>query len=179
MAIPVTNSPDRNYTDLIGSGKDKTDKTEKKGDIFNAVFENNKDTSIKSEDFFSLMLNQLSNQDFMNPADDTQYMSQLAQIASMQAMQEISQYEKSGYSMSFLGKEVTVAKNNIGGSVTKETGVVTQISLLDGEYKLTVNDKQYELSEVMLIHSSTPAKEEKPTDTTDTDDTANGTKKEV
>ena len=39
------------------------------------------------------MLNQLSNQDFMNPVDDTQYMSQLAQIASMQAMQEMAHRE--------------------------------------------------------------------------------------
>ena len=155
MPVSATNSPDRNYTDLIGSG---TKKTENKGNVYNAVFENNKDTSIKYEDFFSLMLNQLSNQDFMNPVDDTQYMSQLAQIASMQAMQEMAQYEKANYSMSFLGKEVTVAKNNIGGSVSKETGIVTELSLLNGEYKVTVNDKTYELSEVMLVHDSTPAK---------------------
>lgn len=157
MPISATNSPDRNYTDLIGSGSSKT---EKKGDIYNAVFENNKDTSIKYEDFFSLMLNQLSNQDFMNPVDDTQYMSQLAQIASMQAMQEMAQYEKANYSMSFLGKEVTVAKNNIGGSISKETGIVTELSLLGGEYKVTVNGKSYELSEVMLVHNAASAKED-------------------
>ncbi|NLK69943.1 MAG: flagellar hook capping protein [Clostridiales bacterium] len=157
MPISAANSTDRNYTDLIGSG---TNKTEKKGEVYNAVFENNKDTSIKYEDFFSLMLHQLSNQDFMNPVDDTQYLSQLAQIASMQAMQEMAQYEKANYSMSFLGKEVTVAKNNIGGTISKDRGIITQISLLNGEYKITVNDKTYELSEIMLVHdSSSPAKD--------------------
>ena len=34
--------------------------------------------------FLTLLVAQLKNQDFMNPVDDTQYVTQLAQISTMQ-----------------------------------------------------------------------------------------------
>jgi len=42
------------------------------------------DKAVKVEDFLNLMVAQLQNQDFMNPVDDTQYVTQLAQFATMQ-----------------------------------------------------------------------------------------------
>ena len=52
------------------------------GDVIDAVFADSND-KVTMEDFLSLMVAQLKNQDFMNPMDDTQYITQLAQISSM------------------------------------------------------------------------------------------------
>ena len=41
------------------------------------------DKAVKVEDFLNLMVAQLQNQDFMNPVDDTQYVTQLAQFAPL------------------------------------------------------------------------------------------------
>ena len=47
--------------------------------IWDAVFEEQK-TGVTADDFLSLMVAQLTNQDFMNPVDDTQYVTQLASL---------------------------------------------------------------------------------------------------
>lgn len=154
MSVSATGSADRNYLDLIGKDSNTTDNTKDTSNVYNAIFENNKDTSVSFEDFFDLMLQQLSNQDFMDPVDDTQYLSQLAEISSMQAMQEIAQYEKANYSMAYLGKEVTATKYNIGGTATNDRGVVSQVTLKDGEYELTVNGNNYKLSEISTVYNS-------------------------
>lgn len=43
------------------------------GDVIDAVFGDASDKAVSMEDFLTLMVAQLKNQDFMNPVDDTQY----------------------------------------------------------------------------------------------------------
>ncbi|MDL2293593.1 fibronectin type III domain-containing protein [Ruminococcaceae bacterium OttesenSCG-928-D13] len=112
------------------------------------------DGGVKVDDFLNLMIAQMTNQDFMNPADDSQYVTQMAQFATMQSMQELSYYSQTSYVSSLVGKTVTVASLGLGGSVKSETGVVTSISLSNNEYLITVNGKQYELNQIMNINST-------------------------
>lgn len=148
--MPVGSTTDRNYTDLLNG----TSKTETSGTTFNAVFSDEDNSDLDVQDFFDLMVTQLTNQDFTNPVDDTQYMSQLAQFSAMKQMTVLAEYSQSNYAMSFLGKEVTAAKNKIGGSVEKTTGIVTSISLVDNEYTLTVDGKTFSLEQIMSVDSS-------------------------
>jgi flagellar hook assembly protein FlgD len=110
---------------------------------------------VKVEDFLQLMIAQLTNQDFLDPVDDTQYITQLAQFATMQSMQELSHYSQTSYVASLVGKNVTVASLGFGGSVTRETGLVAAVNLNGDEYTITVNGKTYKLSQVMSIDSAT------------------------
>ena len=55
-------------------------------------FTDKQTNDLTSQDFLNLMMEQLKNQDFMNPMDDTQFLSQLAQFSSMQYMQELANY---------------------------------------------------------------------------------------
>lgn len=178
MSVSTVSSSDRNYLDLIGGSNktsDTTDKTSGANKAYNnAVFENEADTSIKFDDFFDLMLQQLTNQDFMNPVDDTEYLSQLAEISSMQAMQEIANYEKANNAMSYLGKAVVATTYNVGATATNDTGTVTQVMLKDGEYQLMVNGKNYKLSEIKTIYAGDAPKTDTNKDDTkkDTDESA-------
>jgi flagellar hook assembly protein FlgD len=109
------------------------------------------DQGVKVEDFLQLMIAQLTNQDFMNPADDTQYVTQLAQFATMQSMQELSYYSQTNYVTNLVGKTVTVATLGLGGAVSKDVGVVSAINLSGESYTLTVNGKEYEMSQIMNV----------------------------
>lgn len=137
-------SSDRNYTSML----DGTGKTNK---VYNAVFSDEDKSNLSVNDFFNMMITQLTNQDFMNPMDDTEYMAQMAQFATMQEMMDLCQYSKQNYVMSMLGKEVTIGKNVIGGSTENVTGVVEKILLEDDEYKVYVNGKPYDLSKITQI----------------------------
>lgn len=150
-------SNDRNYENLINSaGKDKVENPY--GD---AVFSDRSEDSLNVDDFFSLMITQLTNQDFMNPVDDTQYLAQLAQFSTMQQMTELAKYSKTNYATSLIGKEVTVAKNSKNGGIDDGeafvTGIVDRVSVKNDTYYVQVNGVDYTLSQ---INSFGEAKEE-------------------
>ncbi len=130
------------------------EESDKTGQIWDAVFTDKKENGVSVDDFLSLMVAQLQNQDFMNPVDDTQYVTQLAQFATMQQMQEMATYMKTNYVMSLVGKNVTAAKFTISGELQKETGTVEKISLVNNEYTVFVNGKQFSLEQIMEINSS-------------------------
>ena len=123
--------------------------------IYNGISVNtpydDSDQSVKVEDFLQLMIAQLTNQDFMNPVDDTQYVTQLAQFATMQSMQELSHYSQTNYVSGLVGKSVTVASYGLGGQVNRDVGTVTSVNLSGDSYTVTVNGKSYELSQIMSI----------------------------
>lgn len=122
------------------------------GTKYNAVYTDKKKEGVQVDDFLNLMVQQLANQDFMNPVDDTQYLAQLAQFATMQQMQTLAEYSQSNYAMSLLGKNVTVASIGVGGRINSETGPIDKISLVNGEYNVQVNGKTYTLEQIMEIH---------------------------
>lgn len=110
--------------------------------------------AVKVDDFLNLMVAQLQNQDFMNPVDDTQYVTQLAQFATMQQMQELAEYQKTNYAISLVGKNITAAKFGVSGDLIKETGVIQKVSLVDNSYEVTVNGKNFTLDQIMEINSN-------------------------
>ena len=151
MAIDGVNSGyngSRNYTDLL-NGTAKTTSSER---LYNNVkFSNEDQSNVDVQDFLNLMVTQLTNQDFMNPVDDTQYLSQLAQFSSMSAMQELASFSKQSFAMSYLGKEVTASVYNIGGEVETTTGKVTSVSLVGDDYKFTVNGREFSLTDIKSV----------------------------
>lgn len=163
MAVDSVSS-DRNYTSMLNGGTT--------GKVYNAVFGDEDDSNLSVNDFFNLMITQLTNQDFMNPVDDTEYMSQMAQFATMQEMMDLCQYSKQNYVMSMLGKEVTIGKNMIGGSTGSVTGVVEKIALEDDEYKIYIDGKPYDLNKVTQISAG----KDESSDNADNSEVKNETK---
>ncbi len=120
---------------------------------YNAVYETDADQSVQVEDFLNMMVAQLANQDFLNPVDDTEYLSQMATFATMQQMQELAEYSKYTYTTGLIGKEVTVAKYGIGGEVEQDSGIVEKITLFDNEYQVYVNGNSYSLNQIMELRT--------------------------
>ncbi len=125
------------------------------GSYIDAVYADPSEKNISVDSFLQLMVEQLKNQDFMNPMDDTQYLTQMAQFATMQQMQDLAYYSKSNFLMSLVGKDVTVARLSVGGNLEKITGPVDKISLVSGDFKLFVDGKSYTLDQIMEINNPT------------------------
>ena len=132
----------------------RTDQTNQSGEVIDAVFADPEDQQVSIDDFLQLMIAQLKNQDFMNPVDDTQYVTQLAQFTTMQQMEEMAYNSKTTYITSLVGKNVVASKMTVGGDLDTTEGVVNKISLVDNEYLVYVNDKAYKLSEIMQVKAA-------------------------
>lgn len=140
------------------AGTQSTNKTQQ----WDAVFVDKDDNGLGMDSFLKLMVTQLTNQDFMNPVDDSQFITQMAQFSTLQAMSEMSSNMKNNYMLSLVGQTVTCAKFNVSGSLVKETGKVERIVLANDEYALYVNGEKFTLSQIMELGeksnaSSTPA----------------------
>lgn len=119
-------------------------------------------TTLTMQDFFSLMVAELSNQDMFNTVDNTQYISQLAQFSMMQAVSdlsetfttsfsELSMAYSSYYGVSLIGKEVTLAEINDDGGIFVHKGIVESVNLFNGSAEIVVDGKSYALGNVMEV----------------------------
>lgn len=120
---------------------------------------------LQMTDWMTLLVAQLQNQTMDNQVDTNEMMGQLAQYAQIQAIQDMVSMQEDLYSMSYssyaaslIGKEVTAAAietvtNSTG--VTEELvttkGVVTGVTLFEGEPYVYVGDKQFALSQIMIV----------------------------
>lgn len=131
-----------------------TEETKKTGSNIDAVFADPDEQQVSIDDFLQLMVAQLKNQDFMNPVDDTQYVTQLAQFTTMQQMEEMAYNSKSTFITSLVGKTVVASKMTVSGDLDTEEGIVGKISLVDSEYLVYVNDKPYKMDEIMQVKTN-------------------------
>lgn len=129
-------------------------RTQSTNNRFDAIFTNKKDNSqLTQSDFLNLMIVQMQNQDFTNPMDNSQMITQMVQFSNMQQMQEMASYSKTNYAMSLVGKTVTASRFNVSGNLDTVTGVVQKVSLVDDEYVIYVGGKKYELSQIMEVQN--------------------------
>ncbi|HPO04048.1 MAG TPA: flagellar hook capping FlgD N-terminal domain-containing protein [Bacillota bacterium] len=106
---------------------------------------------LSMDDFFKLLVAQISNQDMFNTVDDTQFIAQMAQFSMVQALSELSQASATAYSVSLIGKEATVASIGADGNMQTCTGIVDSVTLYNGSPKITIDGQQYELNSVMEV----------------------------
>ncbi len=122
-------------------------------------------SQMSMDDFWQLLAAQLQYQDMTNPMSNSEMMSQMTQMATMNAMSQVSnavanfatvtnnlsQVTLTSYSTGLLGKEVTVATLDDDGKVIgEEKGVVTGVDLT-GAQSVYVNGKKYSLSQIMSV----------------------------
>lgn len=108
-------------------------------------------TSLNMDDFLKLMVAQLQNQDMNNTADTSQYTTQMAQFSMVQALTDLTELSKTTYSLSMIGKEVTLAESKADGSLNVITGTVEGVNLYDGDAQIIVNGVNYPMTSVMEV----------------------------
>ncbi|MFN8634027.1 MAG: flagellar hook capping FlgD N-terminal domain-containing protein [Chloroflexota bacterium] len=106
------------------------------------------------DDFMKLLVAQLQNQDPMKPMDDKEFITQLAQFSSLEAMDKMTAQmeELTGSQMlvqaaTMIGKTVT-AKLESGETVT---GTISQVKMVDGKPVAVVNGRDIDTSLITQI----------------------------
>lgn len=114
--------------------------------------ENN--SQLKMDDFLQLLTSQITNQDPLEPMKDTEFISQMANIASLEQMQQFTQgFSKFANShgemlaQSYLGNHVSISSNN-----REISGVVEAVDKLDdGSIQIVVDGQSYDPADVRRV----------------------------
>ncbi len=125
---------------------------------WDGMFAEKQSTEIDVQEFFNLMASQLANQDFMNPVDDSEYMNQLVQMNTLQAMQDMTNAMQGSYVANMLGKYAVLSDVSETGQLLREEGYITAVSLFTSPYEITVNGRSFPMSSLMEL--TYPAAEE-------------------
>jgi flagellar basal-body rod modification protein FlgD len=111
-------------------------------------------SSMQMDDFLQLLTAQIGNQDPLEPMKDTEFISQMANIASLEQMQEFSK----GFESFAASHHKMVSQNYLGKDVVIEdetntvSGVVTSVEKnADGELKVVVNGNSYDTSLISKV----------------------------
>ncbi|WP_097004767.1 flagellar hook assembly protein FlgD [Lacrimispora amygdalina] len=140
-----------------------------------------KNSEVSIEGFFKLLAAQLENQDMSSPMDNSEMMTQMTQIAMMQAMDNFStsmddfaQVNTINYGTSMMGKTVLIGSLDKNGNMEKHNGTVTRVDIYNGIPTLYLDDDTktgYPVSGVMSVYEKghapadgTKGTEDKPGD---------------
>lgn len=126
--------------------------------------------TVKTTDFLSLLAKQMSCQDPMNPTDNTQYLSELAQFSALQMSENQLSSQQDAvdtlntllgvqyiqYGASLVGKTVEVETTDSNKQTQKVQGVVSSVdySSMDGNtnvYNLVIDGKSYPVTAIKQV----------------------------
>lgn len=108
-------------------------------------------SELGKEEFLKLLVCQLQNQDPLNPQDDTEFISQLAQFSSLEQMTNMNTTLTNNVAYSLVGKEVIVQTVDANGRVTEDRGLVDYVEIQNGEAMLSVNGKKYSIDDLVQV----------------------------
>ena len=97
--------------------------------------------------FLNLMVTQMQYQDPLDPQDNSEYLSQMAQFTTLEIMENMGHSSEMTQASSMIGKVVT-ATNSDGDNVI---GVVDGMKVLNGDVYLRVGEEDIELSKVQAV----------------------------
>ena len=108
-------------------------------------------------DFLQLLVTQMQNQDPMAPMQDTEFIAQMAQFTSLEQskqmsadMAEMRSQTSFQQGVGLLNQQVTVKV----GEELPETGIVSELKMVEGEPKLLINNKFYALQDVIHVKAT-------------------------
>lgn len=116
-------------------------------------------STLDTQDFLNLLVAQLTNQDAMDPMEDTEFISQMAQFTALEATQTMTELIYAQYGASMVGKNVIVAAYDNNGNYTKDQGIVQSVQFMDGDCTVTVNGRSYSMSSIMEVTNELPSTE--------------------
>lgn len=111
------------------------------------MFTDNKHDLITMDNFYSLLVAEMQNQDPLEPTSNTEFISQMASFTALQAQQDAYDTQKQNYADSLVGKTVTVTAGD-GDAVTGRVDYVTH----GDDPQVSVNGTQYKLSSISQVH---------------------------
>ena len=106
-----------------------------------------KTTELGKDDFLKLLVAQLQSQDPLNPMEDKEFISQMAQFTSLEQMKNVSNAVQITQATSYIGKQITW-DDEMG---EQQTGIVKSVRIVSGEPKIVVGDQNIALAKVTSV----------------------------
>jgi len=132
-------SNQKTIQDIIDSSK-KTTETRNTGEL-------------GKDQFITLLVTQLQHQDPLNPVDDKEFVSQMAQFTSLEQMQNLNSSFTANKAFALLGKYVTatVKENNVENQVE---GYVDNVKIKSGSAYIVVDGKEVSVDNISEVTNS-------------------------
>ncbi len=109
-------------------------------------------STLDKQAFLQLLVAQMKYQDPLEPTDNTEYVAQLAQFSSLEAMNNMSESMDLQRATALVGKTVTVSSTNETTGITTEvTGTVDYVTHSGNKTFLTINGNQYNVDDVKQV----------------------------
>lgn len=103
-------------------------------------------------EFLQLLVTQMQYQDPLQPMDNTEYISQLAQFSALEAMQNVSQVLSNQNALGLVGKNVIMAVGSSEGNTSAEVaGKVDYVQMIDGKAYLFIEDEKYSIDDLEYV----------------------------
>ena len=114
-------------------------------------FATDESTALDQSDFLSLMVEQLKNQDFNNPTDNTEFIAQMAQFSALQSQQQMTYYSQASYAASLVGKNVVVGYTDASGKYVTDEGAISSMKFSGNDFLFIVNGYSYSSKNIMEV----------------------------
>lgn len=105
-------------------------------------------------DFLNLLVNQLKNQDPLEPQSNDEFISTMAQFNSLETLASLDKNVQYSQAMAMIDKPVTVQLPN----KDQVTGKVEKVGVIEGKVVVYVGGNEYKLSEVKEIMFQDPSR---------------------
>lgn len=105
------------------------------------------DPELGQEDFFSLIVAQMTNQNPLEPMKDTDFIAQMAHFGTLEQMTNLNSSEDKSRALSYLGQDVSL--NLANGE--RSQGHVDAVHMGSDGPELEVNGKRYDLESISTI----------------------------
>lgn len=115
--------------------------------------------SISTEDFFALLAAQLENQSMYDTVDNTEFISQMLQFTNLSQMQELTSGLQMAYSVSLIGKNVTLTTTDENGVSSQITGSVDSVAYDNGTPYVCVDGQYYTTDSIVSIWEGSGAED--------------------
>ncbi|MHC4460059.1 MAG: flagellar hook assembly protein FlgD [Planctomycetota bacterium] len=109
-------------------------------------------------DYMKLLITQLQNQNPLEPLNNNEMASQLAQFSQLQQLEtmnssfaQVLDIANNSYANSLIGKEVSFLGETAEGTVDILRGVVEQVYKQDGENLLVIGDYALHLEDLISV----------------------------
>lgn len=104
------------------------------------------------DSFLKLLATELQNQDPSDPVSNTEYVSQMAQISTLQQLQSIYTNVSTSNAYSMIGREVTYTDtDSITGDTLYYSGVVESVAVQNSNVYLYINGEPVSLGSVVEV----------------------------
>lgn len=103
------------------------------------------------DEFLQLLVAQMKYQDPLNPASDTEFISQLAQFSSLEQMQNLNLTTMNTQAFSLVGKEVIISTEDSSGNMRLVQGAVDYVTLKGSKTFLSIQDKLYSIDDLYSV----------------------------